>query len=113
MPADFTANQNVYARPVADTDTIFTVVSSTNISRALDVTFMGTASWRTWSGQDALSTRSPVAVASMSDLQFEFNASSTPRTVTLARTFVDPRGLPLSGTLTLAPWSSRVLLYKP
>ena len=98
--ASFSANANVYARPISDTTTIYLD----------DVGYMTLASWKTYSGEDATSTKSPMAISSTNNIRFEYNETSSNKVVSLGATYKDLRGATYAGTITLAPYSSAVLI---
>jgi hypothetical protein len=53
---------------------------------------------------------SPKTVPSLSSLRFEYNASSSSKTVSLSANYIDIKGVSIPGSVTLAPWSSIVLI---
>ncbi len=102
-----TFNNNYYARPIDDNITFSTYQPSTGgINRTL-------AQWQSFSKQDINSLKSPLAISSESDLQLEYNASQSPKTVSLARPMVDVKGTKYYNSITLQPYSSAVLMKDP
>lgn len=106
MPATFSADNNTWARPIDDDKVIWRGYMLTNILHSV-------AEWQAFSGQDAHAQRSPITVASPDDIRFEYNETSTDRVVALDRSYVDMTGAPQSGTITLTPFTSVVLLASP
>lgn len=105
IPAFFSSSDNNYfARPIDD-------AGSLKIGDP-DITYKTLAQWKTYSGKDASSTKSPQKVNSESEFQFEYNNTSAATEVTLTN-----RMIGLSGTkyrtgekVTIPPFSSVVLL---
>jgi parallel beta-helix repeat protein len=99
-----TFNNNYYVRPIDDNLTIQTTTDgNTLIQKTLE-------GWKTYSGQDANSYKSPQSITSEADLQFEYNATQSTKTVSLSRPMVDFKGMKYQGTFTLQPYSSLVLM---
>lgn len=102
-------NNNIYARPIADTSPIGTnTVGFVWVLRTL-------SQWQTWSGQDANSTKSPFAISLESDLRFEYNATSSTVVVALDQNYRNISTDPILNnqdhtSYTLAPYSSVVLM---
>lgn len=102
----FLANNNVYARvrPSNDPGLIWLDVNSGS-----DV-FKSLSEWKSFSGQDANSTESPVALTTSSNLRFEYNASSNPKVVSLGEKYVNMKNVDQTCTLTIPAWSSVVMI---
>jgi len=99
-----TFNNNYYARPIDDNLTIGTVSNnSTFINNSL-------AQWKSVSGQDANSKKSPLTITDVNDLRFEYNETNVNKTISLPFNYVDVRGATYNGTITLAPFTSTVLI---
>jgi len=97
-----TANNNYYARPIDDNTTIRTDNTS-RTNRTL-------AQWQAFSGHDANSHKSPQTIASENDFQFEYNETTSAKTVTLSQPMTDIKGTKYIGTITLQPYTSVVLM---
>jgi parallel beta-helix repeat (two copies) len=106
--AAFSADSNYYARPYAETTVVFVNAGFPNWLKTL-------AAWKAFSGKDAHSDKSYQAVTSLADFQFEFNPTSTTKTVTLTQAMIDIKGTKYTGNITLQPFSSMVMLkdYNP
>lgn len=99
-----TFNNNYYARPIDDNQTIQTSTDgNTHIQRTLE-------GWKSYSGQDANSQKSPQSVTNESDLRFEYNATKTARTISLPVPMIDVKGTKYSSSVTLQPFTSIVLI---
>ena len=97
-------NNNYLARPMDDNLTIqISTNGNTLIQRTLE-------EWKTYSGQDANSKKSPQAITNENDLQFEYNATQSVKTVSLGRPMIDIKGTKYQGTVTLQPYTSVVLM---
>ncbi|HET6558296.1 MAG TPA: right-handed parallel beta-helix repeat-containing protein, partial [Prolixibacteraceae bacterium] len=99
-----TINNNYYARPISDNSTIQTTTNGNTLTqRTLE-------EWKTYSGQDANSKKSPQGITNESDLRFEYNATNTAKTVSLSNPMMDIKGNKYSGSITLQPFTSVVLM---
>src|SRR5690606_22276185 len=97
----YTGNNNIYARPTNDNSTFLAFGSYYTLS-----------GWRTYTGQEANSRKSPKAISSLSQLRFEYNAENASKVINLGATYLGMDSTTYSGTITLAPFSSTVLLYQ-
>ena len=101
-----TLDNNYYAKPVADNNSILvegpTIIWSGNHYNA--------ATWKSYMGQDANSFGSPQAITSTDNLLFEYNASTSSTTIPLNANYIDVTGKSYDGTITLAPYTSAVLM---
>ncbi|MFT3932608.1 MAG: T9SS type A sorting domain-containing protein [Chitinophagaceae bacterium] len=99
-------DSNYHARPIDDSLTIQTSINGANFTaRTL-------ANWQAYAGVDAHSHKSPKPISDESDLFFQYNYSASPITVALEQnhTYVDMRGINYYNTITIAPYSSVVLI---
>lgn len=101
------ASNNVYARPLDDALTFYTKTASTAYMKR-DLT-----SWRAFTGYDLNSTKSPVSITNANNITLEYNATKTVRTITLPYPVIDARGVKYSGSLSLQPYTSLVLMKDP
>lgn len=107
MPATFDADSNIYARPVDDNLTIWIDSLGNNRYKSL-------AQWKASafaSGEDANSTKSPIAVANSSSFNFQYNNTSSEVVKTLGATYIDMSGVTHPGYTTLGPYESFLGLY--
>lgn len=98
-----TLTSNYYARPIADNTTISYIVNSSGSNLTL-------AQWQSTSSNDAGSQISPVSVATVNDIRFEYNATNSPVAVSLGANYIDVRNIGYPGTITLQPFTSAVLI---
>lgn len=98
------ASGNVYARPLDDTET-FSIDTYNTSATAYDL-----AAWKTLSGYDANSTKSPKAITTTADFIFDYNASAAPKVVSFDGTYLDARNVPYIGSITLQPYTAAVLI---
>jgi len=118
-----TINNNVYARPSFEP----TGVNTTGYSRVDQYftdggiiydeingqwRFLSLDAWQGLSGQDSQTVKTQGGVAANAAVLFEFNASKVTKTVALVGSYVDARGRAYSGSVTLPPYSSVVLIRK-
>jgi len=66
--------------------------------------------WQSATGFDKNSRRSPKIISDIKDLRFEYNATTSSRTINLGASYVDLTGRTYGATITLAPYSSVVLI---
>jgi len=106
---DITANNNYYARPILDTNT-FLAAQPSNWGN-----YMTLEQWKVYKSQDANSKKSPQTITSESDLQFEYNATSTPRTIVPNWASIDVTGRDYRAPFILQPYESLILIkdYTP
>jgi parallel beta-helix repeat protein len=102
----FKSSNNCYARPINDTKTVVGYIRTPSFSGLSNTV----PEWQTYSGQDANSTKSPQSVSSDSDMRYEYNATSTTKTVSLSHPMMDMKGVKYSGSITLQPYKSVVLV---
>jgi hypothetical protein len=100
-----TIDSNYYARPISDNIIINVTVNNyaSNYSYSL-------SQWQAYSGFDLSSKKSPKTVSSTNDLRFEYNATTANKTVTLDGNYIDVKNVSYNGTITLAPYTSAVLI---
>ncbi len=103
MPASFISDSNYYARPISDGTTIWMDKNGTNY-------FYTLADWKTVSGKDLNSKKSPQSIASVYNLRYEYNETTNIRTVNLGSSYIDMKGILYPGTISLQPYSSAVLI---
>ena len=66
--------------------------------------------WVNFSGQDANSQGSPKSISDLKDLRFEYNATSSSKTINLDANYIDVKNNVYNGSVTLAPYTSVVLI---
>jgi parallel beta-helix repeat protein len=103
---NITFDNNYYARPI---DKNLTFILQFAIP-SYDYRVYTFEQWQSYSGQDANSHKSPQAITTTDDLQFEYNATTTAKTVTLSRPMTDVKGIKYATSLTLQPFTSVVLM---
>lgn len=102
-----TADNNIYARPVDDNIVFYTYEPATG-GRTRDL-----AGWRSYTGQDMNSKKSPVALKDPSGIEFHYNATKSDRVISLSKPMVDAAGTKYSTSVTLKPYTSVILLPDP
>jgi len=103
-PAGFfaTANNNYWCRPLSEGNTIQTYLSSKINSYTL-------ATWKTFTGKETNSKTSPITFTDVNRIRFEYNATSSSKTISLGGNYVDAKGTAYT-SITLAPFTSAVLM---
>lgn len=71
------------------------------------------AQWVTYTGKESGSTFSSVTASSINNIQFIYNASKSNKVVTLNGNYLDIKGTKYSGSITLLPYTSAVLMPDP
>jgi hypothetical protein len=94
-----TASNNYYVKPIDSTTSI--LISRTNFT---------VSAWQTYSGLDANSYPGPKTISNVNDLRFEYNASSSPKTISLDANYIDVKNNNYNGSITLQPYTSAVLI---
>jgi hypothetical protein len=104
-----TFTNNYYARPIDDATatTTFFMISNNNST----FNDMGLATWKSTTGNDVGSQKSPISVSTVNDIRFEYNETASNKVVSLGANYIDVRGVSYNGSITLAPYSSAVLIY--
>jgi len=102
-----TINNNYYARPIGPTNSTHTFSNSYSLEN--DYT---PAQWTTASTLDANSKQAPKSITTTNDLRFEYNATTSNKVVNLGAAYIDAAGVSYPGTITLAPYTSAVLIYQ-
>jgi parallel beta-helix repeat protein len=97
-------DNNYYARPINDKNTL--VGTLTGIADNI----FGLSGWQNFTGFDTHSSKSPKAIDNANDMRFEYNASASDKTVSLGATYIDIAGKTYNGSISLAPYSSAVLI---
>ena len=98
------ADDNYYAMPVNDNTGIRTIdpVNGT-VNRTL-------AGWKSFSGQDSGSRKSPVIFTDAKSLRFEYNATNQTKNIVLFGIYMDVKGTVYTNSITLPPFTSAVLI---
>jgi hypothetical protein len=100
-------DSNYYAKPINNLTPILLYYPTTgSLSKTL-------AQWQSFSSQDANSSISPIAVTDTADIDFYYNASTTPDTIVLDTACIDVTGTKYADTLILAAYTSAVLMVDP
>ena len=100
-----TLDSNYWARPMDDNTTIN--YSINNYASGANFTL---AQWQAYSSQDAHSKKSPKTVTTINDVRFEYNSTEANKTISLDGNYIDVKNVSYNGTITLAPYTSAVLI---
>jgi parallel beta-helix repeat protein len=104
------ADRNYYARPIDDNLTINTWEAAINGNTWQLRTL---ANWQSYTGKDANSHKSPIAITNTNDIRFEYNASKTNKIITLEQPMIDVKSTKYVNSITLLPFTSVVLMVDP
>ncbi|KAA9039312.1 T9SS type A sorting domain-containing protein [Ginsengibacter hankyongi] len=97
-------DNNYYARPIDDSLTLVGTLIGTSDNNYSLTTF------HDYSGYDAHSHKSPKTITDLNDLRFEYNATNSNKTISLPYSYIDVKNNSYNGTITLAPYTSAVLI---
>lgn len=101
MPVTFIANNNVYARPLNETQGW--------IYKNFGSPCNTLAQWQTATGKDAGSTSSPKLISTVNDFRLDINPSATTASITLPFIYRDFRNATYPGSATIPAYGS--MLY--
>jgi parallel beta-helix repeat protein len=96
-------DSNYYTRPILESNSISANPNNIWVTYNLE-------QWQTYSNQDANSHKSPKTINDTSELLFKYNPTSSPVTYTLPFDCIDIKNISYTGTITLAPYTSAVLI---
>jgi parallel beta-helix repeat protein len=100
-------DNNYYTRPVDDNQVIYPSYFINGTYNELSLTL---DQWKALYGKDANSKKSPVTVPGADHIRFEYNSTSSAKTIALDKAYIDVKGQTYTGSLTLDPYSSIILL---
>jgi len=104
-----TSDYNCFAKPI----------DNNYVSRSWVTGWYGPAvnrtlsEWQAFSGKDANSFKSPLEITDINKIRFECNESNSNKIVSLDVGYLDVKGTKYSGSVTLLPYSSVVLIVDP
>jgi parallel beta-helix repeat protein len=99
-------DNNYFARPMDD-NLVFDIDASAAGGKHNRYTL---ADWKTLSGYEQNSKKSPVTIVHTGDVRFEFNPGASPVTISLPNEYTDVTGRSYQGTISLPPFSSLILM---
>ncbi len=99
-----TADSNYYARPMDDNLTIIGTIYG------IADNYYSLSTWKSYFGNDINSKKSPKTITNVNDLRFEYNPTSSNKTISLGANYIDLKGNSYNGSVMLAPYSSTVLI---
>lgn len=108
-----TSDFNCYALPLLSGVAINNSLRIYPDSYRTPTIWMTLPEWKAYSGQDANSTICPITINDINKLKFLYNETKSNKIVTLDGGYVDIAGKKYSGTITLLPYTSLVLLLDP
>jgi parallel beta-helix repeat protein len=71
---------------------------------------MDLSQWQSQTGKDKNSKISPKTISVITDTRFEYNPAKQPKVIALDASYIDVKGNVYNGSITLAPYSSVVLI---
>jgi|GEM_PF-1437970 len=118
-----TGNNNIFARPLDNLTHISEVVNNGttfcrdpisgtwNYSLFCGETKYDINSWKIkYQTRDQNSTTSPITTTNASDLRFEYNDTTSNKTISLGANYIDMKNVAYNGSITLPPFTSAVLI---
>ena len=99
-------NNNIYAKPI-DNKILFDLRPT---SWGTPRYYYNLSQWKSYMSQDGDSEESPLTITSESDLQFEYNATTKAKLLTLSLPMIDVKGTKYTTNITLQPFTSVVLM---
>jgi hypothetical protein len=104
-----TLNYNYYSRPINDANSLsmWKPPWGTYPWPGVPISF---ATWKSLSGKDSNTLQSPKSITNVNDLLFEYNPTKINKVVTLSGNYIDIKGASYSGSVTLQPYTSIVLI---
>ena len=101
-----TSDNNYICKPIGTDDNAwFTALQASTFNHYT------LSQWQSMSSFDKSSKKSPKTITDLKDLRFEYNATTSNKTVNLGATYMDMSGKNYAGSITLAPYTSAVLIY--
>jgi hypothetical protein len=98
-----TFDYNYYSKPV---NLLAPFTSDQDIAKGQ----MSLAQWQSATGGDANSKQSANTITDLNTIRFEYNATNQSKTIALDANYIDVKGNSYNGSITLAPYSSAVLI---
>jgi hypothetical protein len=71
---------------------------------------MSLSGWQSATGKDASSKECVKTITDLNDVRFEYNNTTQIKTISLDANYIDVKGNPFNGSITLQPYSSCVLI---
>ena len=102
-----TFDHNCYARPIDQGKVINAIQPSIG---AYPANIFTVEEWQAFSGKDANASKSPRTITTTDDILFEYNTTKDNKTIPLNQTMVDFKGVKHTGSVTIPPFSSVVLI---
>jgi len=106
MDASVTMNNNYYTRPINENLTIAVEIRTPSYS----YNHYDLAGWQSLFSKDLNTVKSPKTITDVNDLRFEYNTTTSNKIIALDAKYIDVKGATYNGTITLAPYSSAVLI---
>ena len=97
-------DSNYYAKPLESKTAVKSYTPATSYN------YFDIAQWQTFSGKDLKTNPAPTTITDVNDLRFEYNPTSVNKTVSLDASYIDVKGNSYNGSISLAPYSSVILI---
>jgi hypothetical protein len=96
-------DNNYYCRPLNETNTFQLIKTSGNQNTTL-------SGWQSVAQKEWSSKKSPKTITNINSLRFEYNLTTSNKIVSLGAAYVDVKGVSYPTSITLAPFTSAVLI---
>jgi parallel beta-helix repeat protein len=93
------SDNNYWCRPLNENNHIETPSGSYNL-----------AAWKSFTGKETNSSSCPVPVKDEKKIRFEYNGTTSNKIINLATTYIDVKGKKYSGSITIPPYTSIILI---
>ena len=98
-------DSNYFVRPIDQNKILYTNINNASWG------YYNLTQWKAvYTGYDATSKVSPKTITDVNDLRFEYNPTSVNKTIPLDGNYIDVKSRSYNGTITLAPYTSAVLI---
>src|SRR5262249_44496536 len=93
------ADNNYWCRPLNESNHIETASGNYDLAK-----------WKSFTGKESNSRSTPIPVKEIKNIRFEYNATSSAKDINLDTTYMDVKGKKYSGMISVAPYSSVILI---
>ena len=112
LPQFGTTDYNYFIRPI-NNDNYIDVWKNAWGWAPGDREYYNLSEWQSKYGKDGHSSTTPITVSDTNKIRFEYNTSKSNKIVSLGGSYIDAMGAKYSGTITLLPFTSSVLMVDP
>lgn len=107
---NFTSNNNYFAKPISDYKVILKYDGPLGADIKEYWSYPTLAQFSKATGHDKNSKIEPKSITNVNELRFEYNATKQSKTIQLDGRYIDVKNVTYNGSVTLAPFTSVVLI---